>query len=65
MVAVVGRDLWRHLVLPLPKQGHLQQVAQDHALVMGLGRSGWWLDLMTLKIFSNLDDSMIPCPRSF
>lgn len=26
-----------------------------HGLVMGLTWSGWWLDLMNLKLFSNLD----------
>jgi len=31
-----------------------------YGLVLGLSRSGWWLDLVILKAFSNLDDSMIP-----
>lgn len=29
-----------------------------YGLVMRFSRSGWWLDLMTVKIFSNLDDSV-------
>lgn len=32
---------------------------QGHGLVMGLCRSGWWLDLKILKIFSNPDYSAI------
>lgn len=29
-----------------------------HGLVMGLRRSGWWLDLVIMNVFSNLDDSI-------
>lgn len=29
-----------------------------HQLVMGLGRSGWWLDLMMLNVFYNWDGSV-------
>lgn len=32
---------------------------KGHALVMGLSRSDPWMDLMNLKVFSNLDDSMM------
>lgn len=28
-------------------------------LVIGFGRSDWWLDLVILKVFSDQDDSMI------
>lgn len=34
---------------------------KGHGLVMGLHRSVWWLDLVILKVFSYLDDSMILC----
>lgn len=29
-MAAGGRDLWRHLVQPLPKQGHHEEAAQEH-----------------------------------
>lgn len=29
---------------------------KGHVLVIGLGRSGWWLGLMIIKVFSNLRD---------
>lgn len=32
---------------------------EGHCLVMGLSRSGWWLDLVILRVFSKLDDSVI------
>lgn len=32
---------------------------KGHCLIKGLSRSGWYLDLVTLKLFSNLDDSLI------
>lgn len=32
-------------------------------LVMGLGRSCWWLDLTILKVFSNPDGSVILSSR--
>lgn len=32
---------------------------KGHGLVVGHSRSGWWLDFVILKAFSNLDDSMI------
>lgn len=32
---------------------------EGRGLVMGLCRSGWWLDLVTLKVFSNLSDPMV------
>lgn len=28
-------------------------------LVMGFGRSGFWLDFIILNVFSNLDDAVI------
>lgn len=31
---------------------------KEHDLLMGLSRSGQWLHLMVLKVFSNLNDSM-------
>lgn len=31
---------------------------KGHGLMVGLGRSGWWLDLVTWRVFSNLDDSV-------
>ena len=31
---------------------------EGHGLAMGLSRSGYWLDLVILKAFSNLDDYM-------
>lgn len=31
----------------------------EHGLVMELGRSGRWLSLMILKVFSNSNDSII------
>lgn len=32
----------------------------EHGLVMELGRGGWWLNFMILKVFSYWDDSVIP-----
>lgn len=32
---------------------------KGHALVMGLGWSGQWLDLVTLRVFSNFADAVI------
>lgn len=31
--------------------------SKGDGLVMGLGRSGCWLDMIILKVFSSLDDS--------
>lgn len=31
---------------------------KEHGLVLGLGRLGGWWDLVSLKVFSSLDDSM-------
>lgn len=36
-------------------------VTKGYILVMGLSRSGWWLNIMVLKVFSNLDDFKILC----
>lgn len=41
-LAYVGRDLWRPSVLtPLIKQGHLEQVAQDHVQTANLSMSSF------------------------
>lgn len=32
---------------------------KGHGLVVELSRSGWWWDLMNLKVFSNLNYSMM------
>lgn len=32
---------------------------KGHGLVMRLSRLGWWLELMTLQVFPNLNDSVI------
>lgn len=38
---------------------------EKHGLVMGLGRLGWRMHLMVLKVFSNFDDSVILYPELF
>lgn len=47
----------------VPSPGGISEMhgrgTEGHDVVMGPGRSGLWLDLLTLKDFSNLDDSMI------
>ena len=47
----------------VPILGGIQEMCghstKRHHLVMGLSRSGWWLDLMILKVFSNINISII------
>lgn len=35
--------------------GGAKNGTKEHGLVMGISRTGEWLDLMILKVFSNLD----------
>lgn len=34
-------------------------LALEHGLVVALGSAGGWFDMMSLKVFSNLDNSVI------
>lgn len=46
--------------IPIPQvfMGLRMWHREGHGLAMGLSRSGYWLDLVILKAFSNLDDYM-------
>lgn len=51
--AEVRDKLYHYGLVPIFTKGY--------NLVMGLSGSGWWLNIVVLKVFSNLDDVKFLC----
>lgn len=49
----------KYVLIPGSIEELCRHGTEGHGLVMRLSRSGWWLDVMTLKVFSNLHDPVI------
>lgn len=56
---VVKRRMPREMVVSPALKVFKRCANEGHGVAMGLHRSHWWLDLVLLKVFSSLDESLI------